>query len=140
MGTGEKWKGMERDAILQARFRRIGTLILAAGLLAAAAIYTRTPPDAERGGIGYFIEGGKSFVMTPNESKRYEYEMERIGGKANILASEIVGWFGGLWHGRRLAGTLAVLSVGGSLTCFFLAHLFGLPPLPEEERPGGKGA
>ena len=128
-----KAKLAEHDAMMQGRFQKIGLFILIAGLLAAAVVFMRTGPKTDPAGIGYFVEGGKSFVMTPNESKRYEYDMVRIGGKSNLLASEIGGWFGNLWHGRRLAYTLGVLSIGGSFACLFLAHLRGLPPLPDEK-------
>ena len=65
-------------------------------------------------------------------SKRYEYEMERIGGKSNVLAAELREWFVSLWHGKRLAHTVVFLSVGGSLACFLLAHLLSLPPLLDD--------
>ncbi len=33
--------------------------------------------------------------------------MELYGGKANVLAAELLQWFASLWHGRRLALTVA---------------------------------
>jgi hypothetical protein len=54
--------------------------------------------------------------------------MEYIGGNANVLGSEITGWFVGLWHGRNLAYTLAVLTIIAALLCFYIA--FALPDLP----------
>jgi hypothetical protein len=126
----------EHDAIMQARFQRLGLLVLIVGLLAAGVVYFRTASKSEPAGSGYEIVGGKSFAMNPSESKRYEYDMVRIGGKSNLLAAEIGQWFGGLWQGRRLAYTLAVVSIGGSFVCLFLAHLLGLPPAPEEKRDG----
>jgi len=55
-------------------------------------------------------------------SKREILQMERIGGKANVLASELRQLFFELWHGQKLAFTLAYLSVGGSGACFLLAR------------------
>ena len=47
----------------------------------------------------------------PEDSKRYLRDLERYGGKANIVAGEITDWFNGLWHGRRLAFTVACVTV-----------------------------
>lgn len=37
--------------------------------------------------------------------------MELYGGKANILAAERLDWVQSLWHGRRLAMTVACATV-----------------------------
>jgi hypothetical protein len=37
--------------------------------------------------------------------------MEVYGGKANLLAGEFMHWFQGLWHGKRLAFTVACTTV-----------------------------
>jgi hypothetical protein len=68
----------------------------------------------------------------PEESKRYLRDMERYGGKANLIGSELAEWFNGLWHGRRLAFTVAgiTLLVAGALV---LAAL----PLPPDDLDGG---
>jgi len=52
----------------------------------------------------------------PTDSKQYQRQMELYGGKANVLAADLVRWLGSLWHGRRLAVTVAcatVLVAGG---------------------------
>jgi hypothetical protein len=105
-----------RDRILQTRFRVAGVIILVAGLLAAVMINRRAASD----------DGGSDADIL-GDSKRHDYAMERIGGKSNELASEVREWFGGLWHGKRLAHTVVVLSVTGSLGCFVLAHLLTSP-------------
>jgi hypothetical protein len=105
--TGEKRGLSESDAALYERLRRVGTVILAAGLPAAALVaLTAAPVD----------EGVAA------DSKRYEYEMELVGGKSNVFAAEVNGWIAGLWHGRGLAHLLAFVAVAGSFMCFFLAH------------------
>jgi hypothetical protein len=107
MGTGQRMELSASDAALHARLRLVGAVFLSAGLLAAAvAGITAAPADP----------GAAA------DSKRYEYEMEQVGGKSNLFAAEIRGWFDGLWHGRGLAHMLAVVSIGGSILCFFLAH------------------
>jgi hypothetical protein len=112
MSAGEKQDMSEIDAALQKRLRLFGVSILAVGLFAAALVYWTAVPD--------------DVNLYPN-TKRYEYEMEVIGGKSNLLAAELREWFGSLWHGKRLARLLAFLSVGGSLACFFLAHRLNHP-------------
>lgn len=73
------------------------------------------------------------------DTKGYQGQMEYIGGKANVLGSEISGWFASLWHGRNLAYTLAVLTIVVALMCFYIA--FALPDLPPfgDETPREKG-
>ena len=68
-----------------------------AGFATAVVIYfvNAAPDDAS----GYRLE----------DSKKYVREMEIYGGKMNLLASELGNWFGGLWHGRSLAFTVAVI-------------------------------
>jgi hypothetical protein len=45
-----------------------------------------------------------------------------------VLGNDIQGWFLGLWHGRNLAYTLAVITIVLALACFYVA--FALPDLP----------
>jgi len=89
------------------RLRVAGLSVLIVGLLSAGLVYGTRLPDDDK------VE----FV-----SKREMLQMERIGGKANVLASELRQWFVGLWKGQELAFTLAYLSVGGCGVCFGLAE------------------
>lgn len=100
----------KEDAALEARLRLIGRVVLAAGLAGSALAYASAGPEDE---------------AAAEESKRYLYEMEYIGGQSNLLAAEIRQWFAGLWHGRGLAHMLAFVAIAGSFTCFFLAHRLG---------------
>jgi hypothetical protein len=125
MSAEEKRAMSGRDTALQARFRLMGICLLVAGLLAAAVINWTAAPD-----------DGSADAILSGASKRYEYDMERIGGKSNVVAAELRDWFVSLWHGRRLAHTLVFLSVGGSLACFLLAHLLSYPPPPDERTEG----
>ena len=130
MGAAEKQGLSDRDRNLQKRLRWMGTGILIAGLLAAVIINQRTAPDD---GAADLVRSG---TLLSGNAKRSENEMKSIGGQANVMAAEFREWFGSLWHGRRLARTLAVLSLGGSLTCFLLAQLLNYPPGPDSP-PGG---
>jgi len=115
-----------RDATLRRRLRLAGAAILLAGLLAALLVNRTAAPDDER-----------ALEARLNYTKRYEYQMELMGGKANILATDLRDWFLGLWHGKRLARTLAVLSIGGGLACFFVAHRLGHSHGSAGTRPSG---
>jgi hypothetical protein len=86
-------------------------------------VFAISPPDAEDDYVGVY-------VTSIHNSKKHLLELERIGGEAAVVAAEMTEWFNGLWHGRRLAATLAVLSVGASLLCFLAGKL---PPLNDPE-------
>ena len=53
-------------------------------------------------------------------SKGYQHDLELYGGKANVIASEIMKWFNGLWHGKSLAYVVACIALLIS-GCFFFA-------------------
>ena len=74
--------------------------ILVVGLALAIFIYVGAGPADD------------SSAERLEDSKRYLRQMELYGGTANVLASQIREWFDGLWHGRRLAFTVAGLSAG----------------------------
>jgi hypothetical protein len=82
------------------RLRFVGAVILVVGLASAIWIYLAASP-ATGDALGYNSE----------ESKQYLRTMELYGGKANVLAAELRQWFEGLWHGRRLAYTVACATV-----------------------------
>jgi hypothetical protein len=100
----------------QARLRRGTLAILVVGFVAAAAIFVsaRAAP-------------GNPFGYEPEDTKKYVHDLELYGGKANVLADELRRWFGSLWHGRRLAATVACITliVAG-------AYAFATAPLPPD--------
>jgi len=100
------------------RVRLVKRLILACGLAGAAVIWfvNAPPPDA-----GLDLESSKGYLR----------QMEVVGGTANLLASEFRNWLAGLWHGRTLAYTVAVLTV----LVAFVYDFFAMPLPP----PGGAG-
>ena len=57
----------------------------------------------------------------PEDSKKYLRDMELYGGKANVLMDQFRRWFIGLWHGKSLAYTIAVISIFMSLGTFYVA-------------------
>jgi hypothetical protein len=72
--------------------------ILVVGLGSALAIYVTAGPVADD-------------PLGLQDSRPYLRAMELYGGKANILAAELLDWFQSLWHGRRLAATVACITV-----------------------------
>ena len=73
--------------------------VLIVGLIIAVAIYVSAGSTDDT--ITYEIE----------HSKQYQRTLELYGGKANVIAVEITQWFDSLWHGTRLAYTVACASV-----------------------------
>lgn len=107
-----KWGAMNPEERV-----RFGTrAILLIGFAAAMVIYltARQPPPNP---LGY----------EPLETKKYLHDLEEYGGKANVLAAEFREWFDSLWHGQRLAFTVAAISLISAYIFRFFAT-----PLPED--------
>lgn len=105
-----------------AKVRLAGMVILVAGLLAAIVVY--------------LIAGSEAADLAGMDAnKQYQFQLERIGGKSAVLATEFNQWLGSLWHGTRLAWTLGVLAVVIALFCFWLAGLMAVE-IPEDDTPG----
>jgi len=68
----------------------------------------------------------------PLDTKRYLHDLEVYGGKANVLAAEFRDWFDNLWHGKRLAFTVAVLA----MIAAFAFRFFATPLPPDPDAPG----
>jgi alpha-beta hydrolase superfamily lysophospholipase len=118
----------------QARYHRLGIIFLVAGLLAAGLVYRNTiPKEYESGLVVFQMDGDKISRVEPTDLKRYNQD---TWTKFNMRAAEFILWAGSWCHGRRLAYTLVVLSIGGSLVCLFLAHFeFEVePPRPSVGR------
>jgi len=105
----------------RAFIEKLAVAILVLGLATAAAVFAISPAES-------LEEPAGVHVASINNSKKYRLELQRIGGKAAVAAAEFSDWFDSLWQGRRLAGTLVVISVAGSLLCLGLARL---PPLDD---------
>jgi hypothetical protein len=80
------------------RRRLIIATILVVGLGSALAIYLTAEP-------------APGDPLGREDSRQYLRAMELYGGKANILAAELMSWFQGLWHGKRLAVTVACITL-----------------------------
>ena len=116
-----KWQRLDRSTAL----RSISAAILIGGLAAAILIYVKAgaPPENP---LGY----------DPEDSKQYLRQLELYGGKANVLGVELRQWFDGLWHGRSLALTVAVLAA--LVAAGFRLAAIPLPPLEDGEAAGAR--
>jgi hypothetical protein len=91
------------DTLARAAARRqkyVTTAILVIGFGTAIAVYVAAGARPENP-LGY----------EPLETKKYLHDLELYGGTANVLAAEFREWFAGLWYGRNLAFTIAVITV-----------------------------
>jgi hypothetical protein len=68
-----------------------GLIILVGGLLCAALVYVLSPE----------APANRTEVEFANP-RAYEFQIERLGGKAAVYAVRFNEWFLGLWHGRQL--------------------------------------
>lgn len=114
------------------RTNRITLGILALGLGSALLIFLTAAPEVV-----------DPLLNDPLANKKYQREMRVIGGVGNVLAADFNDWFASLWHGRKLAGTVAVLTVGTVLIFRFVAthpdYAHAATP-PEPGPPGGKSS
>ena len=83
-----------------ATLRLLIRILLISGLGLSLWIYLQAGPS-EPDALGY----------DPMDTKRYLRDLEVYGGKVNILATQFQAWFLGLWHGRPLAGMVALITV-----------------------------
>jgi hypothetical protein len=117
---------MKPDLARGAHRRFVTRVILVVGFAAAIAAYFRATARPENP-LGY----------DPLENKQYIHDLQVYGGTANVLASEFREWVAGLWYGKNLAYTLAVLTlITVALYRFFS---FPLPEEPDDEGPPPPG-
>jgi hypothetical protein len=90
----------------------LGAIVLVAGLLAAAALYLAAPAEKNAPLLGIDIR-----------TNRDRSQLERMGGKGYVMFKDIDEWFAGLWQGRQLGVTIAVLAVVGFMLCRGLARV-----------------
>ena len=78
------------------RLRFVAAATLVVGLASAIWIYLNAASST-----------GDTLGYNPEETKQYLRTLELYGGKANVMAAELRQWFASLWHGTRLAYTVA---------------------------------
>jgi len=100
---------IERIADPLKRCHVITASILLAGSGSAAAIYLTAGEDPPNP----FAEFEKS--------KKFVNQLERMGGKAALVANDFNTWFAGLWRGESLAYTVAVITVVIAAVYYFVS-------------------
>jgi len=108
-------------------------IVMLAGLGCAAYIY-QTAGNHSADTLGYELEGGSSYPIRPEDSKKYQRDLEVIGGKAGVVLDDIRRSFSALWRGKSLAFMVAAISVLVSFGLYFTANR--LPSGPETDGPG----
>jgi hypothetical protein len=112
------------NADLKARLRLSCFIILVAGLCGAMLIYLLAD-DIPDDSLGYVIVNSTVYPLSTRDSKKYRFELERIGGKQALLFDDLDRWFVELWQGRTLAKTVAWISILVSLGIYLLANSLG---------------
>lgn len=117
--TLSRWSAAARLS-LATRFRLAGIAVAIVGLAWAAWIRLTVAETPVR-------------AIPFDRLKVEERQLEVIGGKFAVEAARLTRWFDGLWVGRDLATTLAVLSVAGALILFWLARIAAIEPVDDED-------
>jgi len=112
MSGGRKAVDPEREARLEHLMRRVAIAVLAVGLAVSTLIFLLSPADVP-------VDAATASIQ---DSRQYQLALERIGGKAAVFAAQFSDWLAGLWHGRRLAGTVALLSLAVSGLCYAVSR------------------
>ncbi|MDE1005767.1 MAG: hypothetical protein OSB38_08875 [Paraburkholderia fungorum] len=112
MSGGNNLDPAAKRSPFQKRLYLAGAAVLLGSLIAAAIIYAVAPaPDS-------------AVSMYSIADPRYQIELQRIGGTAQVLMAELHQWFNGLWQGTALAYTVAVLGALLAGACFFVGYFF----------------
>ncbi|QNK68798.1 hypothetical protein [Variovorax sp. PAMC26660] len=105
------------------RLHRAGIVILIAGWVVAAFLFVLAERNEDGMAADQRVVNGQVYTVPLDASKRELQEVERMGGKATVWMVESEAWLGSLFHGKRLAYTLAVLSSVVAGACIYLAAL-----------------
>ncbi len=117
---------------LHRRIHVAGTVVLVVGVISAIVIYGVAAASSHASNAPDF-----------SGDRRFNYELERLGGKFAVYSAAFNRWLGTLWVGTNLAYTVAVLSLLTALACYWLADFLSYPPLDDAALPpkgsGGSG-
>ena len=116
-------------ATLRARLQVVAAGLLLAGMGCAGYLYLTAEEASE-----------STLVSEFENSKVYRHELEAYGGKVNVLASDLMRWFDGLWQGKSLACTVACSTILLSAAFFLVARHVAADDEPGDhggQKPGG---
>jgi hypothetical protein len=111
---------------------RLAWGVLALGFCAALAVYLTHDP-APTQVVGYEKVNGVWVPVPAEDDRRYQLEVERIGGKMGLAMVEFNDWFAGLWQGRTLAYTLVVITLAFAALLRFVGNELGRDPDPADD-------
>ncbi|NVO00553.1 MAG: hypothetical protein HXX17_14640 [Geobacteraceae bacterium] len=103
---------MNRNLQLKRRLNISAAVILACGAVASIVIYLKATSVEENLLVDGFLE-----------SKAYRHELERYGGKLNVVSDDLLRWFNSLWQGETLAFTIATITLLIASLLFWLARV-----------------
>jgi hypothetical protein len=118
---------------IQIFLRRLGVFILCAGLVTTCFIYW-SAEETQRV-TGYSVVGNDPYAIIDMDSKSDRLEVERYGGNSAVMVHYFNSWLSGLFHGKRLAFTLAVIAIILAYLCFWIANEMEDEPDEPEDRP-----
>ena len=115
------------NSTLKLWLRRSALVVLSVGLGLALAVhlYAEDLPDDS---LGYVMANGVMYPLSTQDAKTYRREIQRFGGKAALAFDDFGRWFASLWKGKRLAVTLAWISVSAALALYLLSNWLGPDP------------
>ncbi len=99
---------------LHARLHRAALVVLAIGMVAATSIWFLAP-SASGDAVS---ASGLSAVGAGAMTQREEFEIEKVGGKAAVYVAKFDRWLTRLFHGKNLAGLIAVISLLVAFVCW----------------------
>ena len=111
---------MKPGTAADARVRRNSILLSVIGITASVFIYCFNGPGSR-----------DPSDFGPDDSKIYVREVEKFGGKGELLLRDLNDEFISIWHGRRLAFTIFVLT-GAAVWVY---RFFALPVPAIDDRP-----
>jgi ABC-type Fe3+ transport system permease subunit len=112
----------DRPRGLQTGLRSAAGIVAAVGAAGAVAIY-----------VAAGNESAESPLQDLHGSKMYAHNLELYGGKMAVLEDDLSRWFNSIWHGRRLAFTVACISATVSWALAFAARRVQHHHEPDEQ-------
>lgn len=110
-----------KELCLKIRLHIVSLLVLLLGMASSTAIYLTVEDIPENVFHDY------------EHSKIFRHEMEAVGGKLNMLLSELCCEFARLWQGKTLAYSVATLTIVLSSVIFMVERHLRDRRKPESE-------
>lgn len=97
-----------KELSLYQRFYLSAAGIFVVGVLVGAVLFLAASNDPSGG--DFVIIGGQAYSTGPSDSKSYDAQLERMGGRSLVLTDQFNRWFASLWQGENLGLTIALLA------------------------------